>query len=44
MVMATKFILLGDGSPILWIKVLLAYDIIFTTISLLLFDVVLGAE
>jgi heme exporter protein B len=44
MVMATKFILLGDGSPILWIKVLLAYDIIFTTTSLLLFDVVLGAE
>ena len=44
MVMATKFILTGDGSPILWIKVLLAYDIIFTTVSLLLFDVVLGAE
>ena len=44
MVMATKYILLGDGSPILWIKVLFAYDIIFTTTSLMLFDVVLGAE
>jgi heme exporter protein B len=28
----------------LWIKMLLGYDIIFTTVSLLLFDVVLHAE
>jgi heme exporter protein B len=28
----------------LWIKMLLGYDIIFTTVSLLLFDVVFHAE
>jgi len=43
-VQATGDILTGDGDPSLWIKMLLGYDIIFTTASLLLFDVVFHAE
>ena len=34
----------GRQRPRLWIKMLLGYDIIFTTVSLLLFDVVFHAE
>jgi heme exporter protein B len=44
MVLATGSILTGDGDPALWIKLLAGYDIIFTTVSLLLFDIVLHAE
>jgi len=46
MVLSVKTILTGDGSDpqLLWIKVLGGYDIIFTTISLLLFDTVIEAE
>ena len=46
MVMAVKTILTGDGSDpnYLWIKLLGGYDIIFTTVSLILFDTVLEAE
>jgi heme exporter protein B len=44
MVQATTAILTGENDPGLWIKLLVGYDIIFTTISLLLFDVVLNAE
>lgn len=44
MVQAIGIILTGEGDPTLWIKLLVGYDIIFTTISLLLFDVVLHAE
>jgi len=44
MVQAIGIILTGEGDPTLWIKLLIGYDIIFTTISLLLFDVVLHAE
>jgi heme exporter protein B len=44
MVQATGDILTGDADPTLWIKLLVGYDIIFTTISLLLFDVILHAE
>jgi len=44
MVLATGSILTGDSDPTLWIKLLLGYNIIFTTVSLLLFDVVLHAE
>jgi heme exporter protein B len=44
MVLATGSILTGDSDPVLWIKLLAGYDIIFTTVSLLLFDVVLHAE
>src|ERR1035441_9692271 len=40
MVRATTAILTGDSDPALWIKLLLGYDIIFTTASLLLFDVI----
>jgi heme exporter protein B len=44
MVQATGAILSGESDPTLWIKLLLGYDIIFTTVSLLLFEVVLHAE
>jgi heme exporter protein B len=44
MVQATGAILTGESDPSLWIKLLVGYDIIFTTISLLLFDVILHAE
>jgi heme exporter protein B len=44
MVQATTNILTGDSDPTLWIKMLLGYDIIFTTASLLLFDIALHAE
>jgi heme exporter protein B len=44
MVLAIGSILTGDSDPTLWIKLLAGYDIIFTTVSLLLFDVVLQAE
>ena len=43
MVRATSSILTGDSDPTLWIKLLAGYDIIFTTVSLLLFDVVFQA-
>ena len=44
MVQATTAILTGESGPALWIKMLVGYDIIFTTVSLLLFDVVFHAE
>jgi heme exporter protein B len=44
MVVATGSILTGDSDPSLWIKLLVGYDIIFTTVSLLLFDVIFNAE
>jgi heme exporter protein B len=46
MVLSVKTILTGDNSDpnLLWIKMLAGYDIIFTTISLLLFNTVLEAE
>jgi heme exporter protein B len=44
MVQATTAILTGESDPTLWIKLLLGYDIIFTTVSLLLFEVVFHAE
>jgi heme exporter protein B len=44
MVLATGSILTGDSDPTLWIKLLAGYDVIFTTVSLLLFEVVLHAE
>ncbi|HEY6491371.1 MAG: heme exporter protein CcmB [Terracidiphilus sp.] len=44
MVNATGAILTGDSDPTLWIKLLVGYDIIFTTVSLLLFDVIFHAE
>ncbi len=44
MVVATTSILTGESDPSLWIKLLVGYDIIFTTVSLLLFDVIFHAE
>ncbi len=46
MVLSVKTILTGDNSDpsLLWIKLLAGYDIIFTTVSLILFDIVLEAE
>ena len=44
MVQATTNILTGESEPGLWIKLLLGYDIAFTTVCLLLFEVILNAE
>lgn len=44
MVLAITAILSGDSDPSLWIKMLGGYDVIFTTISLLLFETMLNAE
>ncbi len=37
-------VLTGDGDPLLWVKMLLGYDIVFTTAATLLFPLVLHAE
>src|SRR5881398_2651038 len=44
MVQATTTILTGEGSVQFWLTLLAAYDVIFTTVCLLLFDLVLNAE
>jgi heme exporter protein B len=44
MVEAATAILVGDAEPKLWIQLLAGYDVIFTTVSLLLFGTVLDAE
>ena len=44
MVLACTDVLTGNDVPVLWIKLLGGYDIIFTTVSLLLFETVLNAE
>jgi len=44
MVDATTSILTGDNSPIFWIRLLAVYDLVFTAVSLILFEVVLSAE
>jgi len=44
MVLATTDILTGEADPALWIKFLAGYDIIFTTVGLLLFSTVIHAE
>ncbi len=44
MVEATTIILTGDGNPQFWISLLAVYDVVFTTVCLLLFEVVLNAE
>ena len=43
MIQATTNVLTGDFPPSLWIKVLLAYDVVFTTASVLLFETVLNS-
>jgi heme exporter protein B len=44
MVSATTAILAGDASPAYWMKLLVVYDVVFTTACLLLFEMVLHAE
>jgi heme exporter protein B len=44
MVMAATAILTGANDPVIWIKMLAAYDVIFTTVCLMLFEVILHAE
>jgi heme exporter protein B len=46
MVQSVRTILTGDNSDpsLMWIKLLFGYDILFTTVSLVLFDTVLEAE
>ena len=44
MVEASTSILVGDAEPRLWIQLLAGYDVIFTTVGLLLFGTVLDAE
>ena len=44
MVLAASYILTGEQDPALWIKFLAGYDVIFTTICLLLFEIILHAE
>ena len=44
MVAATTAILAGDASPAYWMKLLVVYDVVFTTACLLLFETVLHAE
>ena len=44
MVQATTAILTGEFDPSVWVRLLLAYNLAFTTVCLLLFDTVLNAE
>ena len=44
MVQATTAILTGEFEPSIWVRLLIAYNLAFTTVCLLLFDTVLNAE
>jgi heme exporter protein B len=44
MVSATTNILTGEDSSRFWIELLATYDLVFTSVSLLLFELILGAE
>lgn len=44
MVDATTSILTGEASPDFWMKLLLVYDVVFTSVCLLLFESVINAE
>jgi heme exporter protein B len=44
MIQATTAVLTGEFEPTLWIKVLVAYVIVFTTACVLLFQTVLSAD
>ena len=44
MIQATTGILTGENEPELWIRLLVVYDVVFTTVCLLLFDTLLNAE
>lgn len=44
MVQATTGVLTGEFEPGLWLRLLVAFDIVFTTLSVLLFDLVLRED
>jgi heme exporter protein B len=44
MIEATTAVLTGEFEPTLWLKLLVAYDLVFTTVCVLLFETVLGDE
>ena len=44
MVLAATDVLTGEADPALWVKMLAGYDVIFTVLSVLLFETVLHAE
>jgi heme exporter protein B len=44
MIQATTNVLTGEMEPALWIKLLFAYDIVFTTACVLLFETILNAD
>jgi heme exporter protein B len=44
MIQAATNVLTGELEPNLWIKLLVGYDIVFTTVSVLLFETVLSAD
>lgn len=44
MIQATTNLLTGEYEPNLWIKLLVGYDVIFTAVSVLLFETVLNAD
>jgi len=44
MVDATTMILTGDDSPVFWIRLLAVYDLVFTSVCVVLFEAVLNAE
>ena len=44
MVWATTQILTGEYSPWFWIQLLAVYDVVFTTVCLTLFEIVINAE
>jgi heme exporter protein B len=44
MVEGTTAILTGEASPRFWVVLLAVYDVVFTTVCLLLFESVLHAE
>ena len=44
MMQATTGILTGEIDPGIWVRLLVVYDIVFTTVCLLLFDTLLNAE
>jgi heme exporter protein B len=44
MIQATTAVLTGEFEPTLWLKLLVAYDVAFTTVCVLLFETILGNE
>ena len=44
MVDATTMILTGDDSPVFWFRLLAVYDLVFTSVCVVLFEAVLNAE